>query len=367
MKVNFSNFLARIFFASVSEEQFMVPVPPPKILENFTIWYEKNFLNVDISNIAIKQPIFLIGLHRSGTTMLQDILCNHPDLAYINNSMHVFRRSFCASEEIRKKLNINFRMERYLQDSVEVKADSPNEGYIFWQEWLKEDSNRLNYVERTINYFSTDELEYIKQSIRKIIWCFGGQNKRFFCKNPALLPYLPLLQDIFPDAKFIHIIRDARTCSNSMSKFYRLTQKQLNKIKYKLCNFVHDDKNFIPYPRLPKLSEYIQQYGPDDIRTTANIWNDGINFVNHNKSKISNFYEIRYEDILANPQSEIFKIIDFCELNTINSNRESFLHKLNQVGKVNHKQSNKYGNFDTIELICRDNLLLYNYLQSEIF
>ncbi len=297
--------------------------------------------------------------------MLQDILCMHPDLAYINNTMDMYKRSFCAAEDIRKKLNLNFNMERFLKDSVEVKIDSPNEGYTFWQKWFKEDPCSLDYTERTISDFSAKDLEQIKQSIRKIIWCYKGQNKRFFCKNPALLPYLPLLQDIFPDAKFIHIVRDARNCSNSMVKFYGLMQKQFNKIKYKLPDIACDG-DFIPYPRLPKLKENIQKYGAADIRTTANIWNDGINFVNQNKNRIANFYEIRYEDILTNPQAEIFKIIEFCELAAIKPEQERFFQKLNQVGKVNHSQINKYGNFDIVESICRDNLVLYDYLQPAV-
>ncbi len=362
IRVEFSNLISQIFLRFVSEEQFIVPVPPPKRLEDFAVWYEQNIINVDISNITIDRPIFLIGLHRSGTTMLQDILCTHPDLAYINNAMDMYTRSFCGSEDIRKKMHLNFSMERYLKDSVEVTADSPNEGYRFWQKLLKEDPCNLDYVERTISDFSLEELEHIKQSIRRVIWCYKGQNKRFFSKNPALVPYLPLLQDIFPDAKFIHIVRDARNCSNSMVKFFDLTQKQFNQIRHKLPDITCEGK-FIPYPRLPKLSEYVQKYGPDDIRTTANIWNDGISFVNQHKNRIANFYEIRYEDILANPKAEIFKIFEFCELADIKPEQERFFQKLNEVGKVNHSQINKYGNFDTIESICQDNLLMYDYLQ----
>ncbi len=362
-QVKYSNILSRIFLASIFEEQFVIPVPPPKILENFGIWYEKNILNPDTSNIAIDKPIFLIGLHRSGTTMLQDILCCHPDIAYINNTMHIYRRSFCACENIRKLFNLNLKMERYLQDSVEVEADSPSEGYIVWKNWLREDYFNYDYVEKKITDFSSKELEDIKESIRKIIWCFGGDNKRFFSKNPALLPHILLLQDIFPDAKFVHIVRDARNSSNSMVKLFRLNQQRWKKIKHKCPEFADKNRD-ISYiaPRLPKLSEYIQKYGPYDIRTTANIWNDGVNFVNQNKDKIANFYEVRYEDILANPQTEIFKIIDFCELPPVNSSHEKIFRKINQVGKVKHQQINQYGDFDIIEKICRKNLLLYRYL-----
>ncbi len=59
VKVDFSNLVSQLFLKFVSEEQFTVPVPPPKRLEDFTIWYERNILNVDISNITIDRPYIL--------------------------------------------------------------------------------------------------------------------------------------------------------------------------------------------------------------------------------------------------------------------------------------------------------------------
>ena len=40
-------------------------------------------------------------------------------------------------------------------------------------------------------------------------------------KSPGIIPYLPLVNELFPDAKFVHLVRDPRQCSNSMIKLTR--------------------------------------------------------------------------------------------------------------------------------------------------
>jgi hypothetical protein len=345
----------------VFENQFALPQDQPKLIERLLQWYENNILYTkDVSDIRIDRPIFVIALPRSGSSMLQDILCTHQDIAYITNTMHLFRTCFCAAEYFRKRFNLNASGERYLRDSIEVDSGSPSEGIAFWGEWLKDDPHLLDYVDRKIDDFTSLELEYIYMSIRKIIRCFEGKSSRFFSKNPALLPHISLLKDMFPDAKFIHLVRDARTSANSLVKLYNLNAEQLAKIRTKTRHPIYNNKVFIPYPRLPKLSEYIQEYGPDNIRTTASIWNDGISFVSEKKEELQSFYEVRYEDILADPRVEIFKIIDFCKLPEIKKDNTKFWQKISQIGVIHHK--NVYGNFDVVESICRENMFKYGYL-----
>jgi len=362
-KVEYSNLLSRILLKSIQEQQFMAPSPPPPRQENLMVWYEKNILKVDVSNIILDRPIFLLGMYRSGTTVLQDILCAHPQTAYITNTMHKFRRGFCAVETLRQRFNLNFRMERYLQDSVQVEASSPNEGYLFWQEWLKEDPYNLDYQPLPKDDFSAADIEQMQTTIAKIIWCFErqGKDKRFFAKNPALLPYTLLLSQLFPTAKFIHIVRDPRPCCNSMIKFYQLSQTQLANIKKRQGHSLYDEHPFIPYPRFPHLQEYIENYGPEDIRTTAHLWNDAVDLIEATKDKIAHFYEVRYEDILANPEREITQILHFCELAPVDPQHHKFHQQLERVGTVPHLAKNKYGNFEVVESICRANMVQKGY------
>jgi len=135
--------------------------------------------------------------------------------------MPSFPRSFCAAEYLRKRLRLDFHGERMLGDSVDVAPGTPNEGVAFWRAWLKEDHHDLAYRPRRKADFTRQEIEQIYESIKRILWCFEGRATRFLVKNPSLLPHLELLQELFPDARFIHLVRDARPCANSMVKLYR--------------------------------------------------------------------------------------------------------------------------------------------------
>lgn len=361
MKVKFANLQSWLLLRGLFERQYIIPVQPPKLLEQFLIWFERQMMNVDITNIRIDRPIFIIALPRVGSSMTQNIICAHPNISYISNTMHQFRRCFCAAEDLRRRFNLNAEGERYLGDSVIIDTRTPSDAVAFWGEWFKEDFYSLDYVDRKIEDFSSDEIERIKGIIRKMIWCFGsdGRADRFFTKNPGLISRILLLKDIFPDAKFIHIVRDPRMVANSLIKLYKSDHAQLIKIRSKMRHGVYDDKPFIPYPRLPNLAENIKKYGPEDIRTTAHIWNDAVSFINERKEQLPSFYEIRYEDILANPKEMIFKIFEFCELPQISEDNTEFWQKISQVGVIHHK--NIYGNFEIVEEICHNNMQRYGY------
>jgi hypothetical protein len=145
-----------------------------------------------------------------------------------------------------------------------------------------------------------------------------------------------------------------------MLKLYEKNKAQEVKVRAKLGLNKQGDNFFIPYPRLPKLAEYIERYGPDNICTTAHIWNDVISLVNKHKGEVPFFYEVRFEDILANPEAEILKISEFCELPEITDHNAPFWQKVNEIGVVHH--TNQYGNFEIVEDICRDNMKQYGYL-----
>lgn len=358
--VEFPNLLSRLFLKRAFSRQFIIPPEPPVLLEQFLIRYENSVLRPDVSDIRIDRPIFMVGLHRSGTTLLQDLLCLHPQLGYINNAMPSFRRCFCAAEHFRKQLKLDFRGQRMLGDSVEITAGSPNEGVAFWREWLGEDHHDLSWTGLRYADLTSAQIERIHSSIRKILWCQGPSATRFFCKNPSLLPHLELLAELFPDARFVHIIRDARGCANSMIKLYRLEQAQLDRIRASGKHGIYDSRPYVAFPRLPHLAEYVERFGADSIETTARLWNDALDEVERVKSLLPSFYEVRYEDILADPQNEIERILEFCELPAIEPEHHAYWQKLANVGRLRH--SNHYADYDRIESICGDKLVKYGYL-----
>jgi hypothetical protein len=358
-RVEFPNLRSRILLKGVFQRQFLIPENPPWLLEAPLRFIERWLLRVDVSDIKVEKPVFLLGLPRSGTTMLQDICCTHPGLAYITNAIHQFQRCFCAAETLRTKLKLDARGQRYLGDSVEVEGGSPNEGLMFWARWLNWVAHDPRYTPRDPASFTQEEIDQIHLTLRKVIWCFGRPWRRFFSKNPAIIPDLPRLNRLFPDGKYVHIVRDPRNCANSMRKLYHKEQEQLAFIRSQRRHGMFDDREFVPYPRVPRLADYLSEWGPDDVRTTANVWNDCVSMVNEWKGELRDFLQVRFEDILANPRKELARIFEFCELPPVKEDNRKFWDKIDAVGKTHHK--NSYGGFDVITEICQGHMKALGY------
>jgi hypothetical protein len=359
-KVIYPNLWSKIILSHHIESQFVLPQdPPPRLLEILLSWYERKILKVDTSTIKIDRPIFIIGLPRSGTTILQDVLCSHPDAAFITNSMHQYRNCLCGAEDLRRRLRLNFRAERYLADDLYIEPGSANEGMAIFAEWCGLDPYPLDFVELNFDDFSNEEIESGREIIRRVIWSFGIEDKRFINKNPALLVQIVLLGKVFPDAKIIHIVRDPRMVANSLIKLYRRNVDQERKLKSEFPQLYNQEGYFIPYPRVPKLAEYLEKFGPEDIRTTAHLWNDAISYLVERKEKLPNFYEVRYEDILVDPHKELTKLLVFCELPLEKEQITHFWAMADTIKPV--PPSDEYHSFDLVESICKDHLQRYNY------
>jgi hypothetical protein len=356
-EVTYANLQSRLFLRGLAEKQRYSSAKLSRPVEAFLQWYERRVLRVDISHIKVERPVFLIGMPRSGTTMMQDLLCAHPGMAYFDNTMNRYPTTFCAMDHFRRLLRLDFQAERFLQDSVNVSPSSPSDGIAVWEKWLKLDPMSLEYRHIVIADFSPSERQAIYDTIRKVIWCHGDPKKRLFNALRASLPHLELVQDLFPDAKFVYILRDARMTANSLIKLCRLDMERQKK-----AGEIPGDRPFIPYPRFPKLAEYVEKYGPLDIRTTANLWNDAVTYIDQVSPRLTHFHQVRFEDMLADPLGEVSRILEFCELSPLEEKDKAVWEKIGGVGKIHHV--NKYEGYDQIEEICRDNLAKHGYLNE---
>src|SRR5579871_4357255 len=59
--IEYRNSLSRLILRRAVDEQFLIPLRRrPAIFEAFMKWYERHVLHIDLSNIVIDRPIFLI-------------------------------------------------------------------------------------------------------------------------------------------------------------------------------------------------------------------------------------------------------------------------------------------------------------------
>ncbi|MDJ0508985.1 MAG: sulfotransferase [Crocosphaera sp.] len=138
--------------------------------------------NTDSHQLLISKPTFLVGAERSGTTVLRLMLSHHPDLAW--------------SSEF-----------EYVVDKVSDDGNFPNLNQYY--EWLETVSS-FQYV----TFLSVNrELDYI-QLVNSFLWQWKNHNQKKLV-GATVHRHFDRLLKIWPDARFIHLIRDGRDVARS--------------------------------------------------------------------------------------------------------------------------------------------------------
>ncbi len=214
------------------------------------------------------QLFFILGRERSGTTLLCNLLNNHPEVFIPPESAFI---SFLADKYADQK---NISAKAFVNDLYKEPY------FALWQVDKKE---LLNKLENTSRADFTSFCKIVLQAkTNKNPACNGD-------KNPTHSVFAWQLQKIFPEAKFIWLIRDYRAQVNSMLK----------------VNF--EQKN------CTSLSIRWKSYNQEIYKIY--------------KNNPENVCLIRYEDLVTEPSKKLKEIsaflgIEFLDDLTINHNRQ---------------------------------------------
>jgi hypothetical protein len=261
------------------------------------------------------KPILIVGAPGSGTTLLYQTLCSHRDLAYINHNMlrAGFRKHGRLVGDRRKALFI-------LQNLIHRDPDStlPDEADAFWMRlYLKQSLGYYDY--KTESDYTEEMAAYFREKVLQVQNLWG--RPRFVNKNLQNCFRVRLLNSIFPDAKFIHIIRDGRAVAFSL-----LNKKDLGATNAILrVGF----KDILGDKYQPERSE-LYNYGL--------AWAEYVTKAREASTVAQGrYYEVRYENLVREPYKELRNIIDFCELNWYSE----FEEKIPSTQNMNEKWKQK--------------------------
>ncbi len=248
----------------------------------------------------IKKPILIFGVPRSGTTLLYETLCYHPDLAWFSH--HDIKNWIPKDEQERvTKYLIKLRDENknkrvpmgenkllvfgtLLEKPLEHTDKIPTEAETFWRKFFG-----FNFIKRV----SVGMQGKIREDVA--IFLQKEKKNRFLNKAPQNCMRLHALKQCFPDAKFINIHRDPRQVISSM------IQKEKEEGKFDTGIMI---KNSDMFNSLGYVEKWAWQYK----EITEHI---------HDFSKTmnaENFLNVYYEELTRDPVQTLDKILKFCEL-----------------------------------------------------
>lgn len=221
------------------------------------------------------QQFFIIGNPRSGTTLLRLMLDAHPNITVPPECGFIiwFYQKYCNWIP---DANLDHKYNLFIEDlKTAKKIENWHLDYDALASFLNE-SKPDNYSElcdAIYQYYATMHTSSIT------IW---GDKNNFY------LRHIKELVQLFPNAKFIHIIRDGRDVACS---YKELNRKELSS------------------PNAPKLA--------DDIIQIANEWQQNnfkiLNgFASHVKE--TNFISVRYEDLVKESDNELKRLCTFLHI-----------------------------------------------------
>ncbi len=206
----------------------------------------------------LSRPVFLIGAARSGTTFLGDCLSEVPEFSYHFEPVATKAAARCVYEGLWS----HAKAKRF---------------YRMVYAWLM----RLH---------SDGDLRFVE-------------------KTPRNCCIIPFLEEAFPDAQFIHIIRDGRDSALSLSKKPWLAKNAADSGKYEPGG----------YPYGPYAQFWVEPARRGEFETTSDIhrciwaWQrfteDAIAATRDFSS--DKLLEVRYESFAVDPVGEADKILDF--------------------------------------------------------
>lgn len=244
-------------------------------------------------------PFFILGCVRSGTTMVRKTLVLHPRLECPEET-HFYR---WADPFGTQRYDMVYEKNKIIIDQHEMDGFSQDE-----------------FLKIYNNAGSRKQLldEYMRQYMIKQ----GNPDGRWFDKTPQHIYGALLIDHSYPDAKFIHLVRNPLNVAASLVKGVVM----------------------------PK----------HDLAGAINYWNESVSLAQYYKGIFGDrFLEVRYEDFVDKTEMVMKNILEFIgedvnemdlSMLNIHSERNQYLDIFNSA-QIDHVISE-----------CKEFMLKYNYL-----
>lgn len=230
----------------------------------------------------VKKPVFIIGTGRSGTTILGVILSLHRQVGFLNEPKALWHAIYPKEDLIGSYSQGNARYRLETGDATDLVVHK---------------ANRL---------FGT--------------YLTAVGSSRLVDKYPELIFRVPFVRQIFPDAKFIFLVRNGwDTCLSidGWSKRLGTNVKDdthdwwgINNRKWHLLIEQIAAKNIALQNNIATIKGYSNH---TDMATVEWIltMQEGLKLIKQFSECV---YLLKYEELIARPRNVLEKLLDFCEL-----------------------------------------------------
>ena len=249
-----------------------------------------------------KEPLFVLGHWRSGTTMLHELLIRDPRNTFPTTYECFTPHGFLTSERWVTPLIGWLLPDKRPMDNVPAGWDRPQEDEFAmcslgfpspYRSWMFPQHGPVDHDWLTLENVPAADRERWKKALRRFVQALtlmrlGG---RVVLKSPPHTARVKTLLEVFPDARFVHITRDPHVLFPSTVRLWRT-----------LCQ--------VQGMQLPK-----QHYGWIEEEVLANLVTMYDAF-ERDRELIPDGHlaELRYEELVEDPKRELRAIYDTLSL-----------------------------------------------------
>ena len=283
--------------------------------------------NQEILNTPIEKPVFILGLPRTGTTFLQNLLFRNDQFRHL----HYWEQVAIGPQPTHKNLQDNYIIKSCVSFVEKLKTITP-EFFIAHEinPYGPEECNGLmernftsiiyfmfrnipSYIDWFQTHDMTETYDYHKQQLQFLGYHFS--KKQWVLKAPVHLFFLKYLFKTYPDAQIVHLHRDPLEVIPSMASLVVIS-RQIH------SNHVNAEET------ANQILDWVRK-----IITNSIAFRD--------KTNSDQFLDLAYTDLVKDPfntLTQIYKWLGVDINNKIQSDISSWLEnsKRKRTGKAHH-------------------------------
>jgi hypothetical protein len=284
--------------------------------------YEHKVYGSQLENVEIKQPLFILGHPRSGTTHLHNLFSVDKRFAYPNLFEALNPHTFLSTERFSSSISFVVPRTR-LVDNMRFGFSVPYEDEfstvgslcspLLWWVFPRCENHYSKYY--TFQGVPEEAIERWRKALlqfhKKLTWKY---NRPLVLKSPPHTCRIKLLLDMFPDARFVHIYRNP-------FRVFQSTKRQTI-VMLRATSLQHSDSKFIDTMIIRR---YKQMY--DAFFEERELIPEG------------RFYEVSYEELERDRIGQVKQIYEKLDLPDFNIVQEPLQRYINSI---NGYQKNDY-------------------------
>lgn len=265
------------------------------------------------------KQLFIIGCPRSGTTYLLRLLASNQQFSWVSNKLNKTPQDYFLSKELQVFDKTFVGKKKYFEaHNSHYNMPFPVEPWIFWNnhypyfQWNSDHCFTPRNAEPTD--VNAEQIKSVQNAVEQINKFSGRVH---FLSKYTDFPRMKLLMEAFPEAKFVHLIRDGRAVANSYNQ----------KIESGEFKTSAEEDNWVSAWPEEWQKDYKEKFH-NPLAFTLYQWKF---FLDEIKSEIETIdpaqvLEVKYSDMIRDTKGFLESILDFAGLE-MDSSMKNFIKK----------------------------------------